>query len=233
MPSCPEWDATDLLWHLTEVQLFWGAIVAGRLDDPQAADAAAPDRPDSGAALAELFTTASADLADALATTPPDTPMWMWNLDGRHAGYVARRQAHEALIHRIDAELTAGRRTPVDAALATDGIDEVLSVMHGPASWGTVLPAGPVGRVQTSDTGARWDIRVGQFRGTDPESGKSYFEPVIQILDGGDDPDFVLTGTAVALDTALWNRAPLRDLDVSGDRSAFGALADLIAAGID
>ena len=69
--------------------------------------------------------------------------MWMWNLDGRHAGYIARRQAHEALIHRIDAELTAGRRTPVDAALGTDGIDEVLSVMHGPAVVGNGAAGGP------------------------------------------------------------------------------------------
>jgi hypothetical protein len=34
VPSCPGWTAADLLWHLTEVQHFWGSIVAGRLQDP-------------------------------------------------------------------------------------------------------------------------------------------------------------------------------------------------------
>ena len=46
-------------------------------------------------------------------------------------GFVRRRQAHEALIHRIDAELTAGRRTPVDPLLGADGVDEALRVMYG------------------------------------------------------------------------------------------------------
>jgi len=24
VPSCPDWSADDLLWHLAEVQWFWG-----------------------------------------------------------------------------------------------------------------------------------------------------------------------------------------------------------------
>ena len=31
MPSCPDWDADDLLWHLAEVQWFWGEIAEGGL----------------------------------------------------------------------------------------------------------------------------------------------------------------------------------------------------------
>jgi hypothetical protein len=27
VPSCPGWNADDLLWHLAEVQWFWGTIV--------------------------------------------------------------------------------------------------------------------------------------------------------------------------------------------------------------
>ena len=40
VPSCPDWTASDLLWHLGEVQLFWGTIVAERLSDPDPADEA-------------------------------------------------------------------------------------------------------------------------------------------------------------------------------------------------
>src|SRR5690625_5320902 len=37
VPSCPAWTAADLLWHLTEVHEFWGAILAtGALTDEQA-----------------------------------------------------------------------------------------------------------------------------------------------------------------------------------------------------
>src|SRR5262252_320635 len=27
VPSCPGWDSDDLLWHLAEVQWFWGTVV--------------------------------------------------------------------------------------------------------------------------------------------------------------------------------------------------------------
>src|SRR5699024_4651984 len=37
VPSCHAWTAADLLWHLTEVHEFWGAILAtGALTDEQA-----------------------------------------------------------------------------------------------------------------------------------------------------------------------------------------------------
>jgi hypothetical protein len=70
VPSCPDWNAADLLWHLTEVQLFWGTIVRDRLTDPDAAEAARPDRPDDFVALLALFERATAELIDALTTTP-------------------------------------------------------------------------------------------------------------------------------------------------------------------
>src|SRR5690606_39584907 len=42
----------------------------------------------------------------------------------------ARRQAHEAAIHRIDVELAAGAEpTTFDTAFATDGADEALSMI--------------------------------------------------------------------------------------------------------
>src|SRR4051812_14858944 len=46
VPTCPGWDADDLLWHLADVQWFWGTIVRRRL--LQAAETRAlvhPERP--------------------------------------------------------------------------------------------------------------------------------------------------------------------------------------------
>ena len=71
--------------------------------------------------------------------------------------FVRRRQAHEALIHRLDAELVAGDPTPVDRDLASDGVDEVLTIVHGELpSWATFTPDGTVGTVETSDTDRTW-----------------------------------------------------------------------------
>ena len=107
VPSCPEWTVDDLIWHLAEVQLFWGAIVRDRLDDPDAAEEGKPSRPEDHAALVALFGDATRQLLDALATTPPETEVWTW-ADDHTVAFVLRRQAHEALIHRMDAELVAG-----------------------------------------------------------------------------------------------------------------------------
>ncbi|WP_238993563.1 hypothetical protein [Nocardioides caldifontis] len=65
----------------------------------------------------------------------------MWAED-RTVGYIRRRQAHEALIHRLDAELTAGTVTALDPTLASDGVDEALDVMFGGCPpWGSFEPA--------------------------------------------------------------------------------------------
>ncbi|WP_265447245.1 maleylpyruvate isomerase N-terminal domain-containing protein [Flexivirga meconopsidis] len=123
VPTCPDWTTDDLLWHLTEVQWFWGTIVADDVSDPQTLER--PDRPGGRAAALAAFDDASAALRQALADTAPDQRRWMWAQDDalHTAGYIARRQAHEALIHRVDAELTAaGPVGPIDPTLAADGV---------------------------------------------------------------------------------------------------------------
>src|SRR5918995_144022 len=58
-------------------------------------------------------------------------------------GFILRRQAHEALIHRVDAEQAAGVPSDVDPALASDGVHEVLAVMYGGCPpWGAGEPGG-------------------------------------------------------------------------------------------
>lgn len=44
VPSCPDWNADDLLWHLGKVQWFWGAVVRERVTGDQA-EALKPPRP--------------------------------------------------------------------------------------------------------------------------------------------------------------------------------------------
>ena len=107
--ACPDWTADDLLWHLGEVQEFWGLIVEGRLQDPEAA--VKSERPDSRAGLVDFFAAQTERLERVLREADPAEPVWMWAND-KTVGYIRRRQAHEALIHRLDAELTAGAGHP-------------------------------------------------------------------------------------------------------------------------
>jgi len=235
VPCCPDWNADDLLWHLGEVQWFWGTVVREQVTGPQA-EALKPPRPADRAGLLAFYERASRDLAEILATTPPDTAAWTWS-DDRTAGFVRRRQAHEALIHRLDAELTAGARTPLDPALSADGVDEALRVMYGGLpEWGTFTPddGAPALRLRATDTGDSWLVTFGRFTGTDPDDGTSYDEDGIRAADRdpGTEAAAEVAGTAADLDTWLWHRPPLTPVEASGDRQMLGRFESAIAPGI-
>ena len=231
--SCPGWTAADLLWHLTEVQLFWGAIVRERLDDPEAAEATKPPRPADYETLQALARRATADLLDTLASTPAPTKLWTWATD-HTAGFVLRRQAHEALIHRLDAELTLGEVTSFDPALAADGVDEALRVMYGTApEWGNLRPDGPPGRLLATDVGMAWQVGLGRFNGTSPDTGNVYDEDMLTMPSTTDIPaEFTLEGTAADLDRWLWGRSDLSAIHTSGDAIAIERFAAIVAAGV-
>jgi uncharacterized protein (TIGR03083 family) len=229
VPSCPDWTADDLLWHLGEVQWFWGTVVADRLQG--ADDLEGPERPASHDELVAFFQAQSSRLRDALAATDPREPVYMWAAD-KSAGYVARRQAHEALIHRLDAELTVGEVTALDAELAADGVDEALSIMFGGCPpWGTFTPTSTQVEVVTTDPDRVVRVALGRFTGTDPDSGTSYDEDDISVTaaDSGITPRATVTGTADDLDAWLWHRRDASGLKVTGDRDVFARLEAVLA----
>jgi len=220
VPTCPDWTAADLLWHLGEVQHFWGTIVRDRLADPNAYDE--PARPDAHAALVDFFAVSNALLIDALAGTADEVAVWSWFDADQSVGFVRRRQAHEALVHRLDAELTAGAVTEVDPELATDGVLEAIEWMYGGApGWATTTADGPVGRLATTDTGASWLVQVGHWSGTSPNTQRTYTnDPMFFLVDAGA-PSFEIMGTARDLDAWIWNRPPVSEIRRSGDTSSF------------
>ena len=234
VPSCPGWNADDLLWHLAEVQWFWGTIVRERITGAPADDLT-PPRPAGRAGLAAFFDRVSRELADVLAATPPGTPAWTWSED-HTVGFIRRRQAHEALIHRVDAELTAGHRTPMDPGLSADGVDEALRVMYGGVPpWGTFTPGGAGAlRLRASDTGSTWLVTAGRFTGTDPGDGKSYDEPDIHAADSdpGDPAAAEVVGTAADLDCWLWHRPEYTPVVPTGDPEVLARFESVIAPGI-
>jgi uncharacterized protein (TIGR03083 family) len=236
VPACPEWDAADLLWHLTEVQLFWAAIVRDRLSDPAAAEAQKPARPTDPAAALALFDQATTALLDALSAAPDDAVIWTWAPE-QTAGFVRRWQATEAMIHRIDAEDAAGARTALDRGLAADGVGAVLTYQYGDLPpWGAFDPNGPAGRVEAVDTIDAWPIRVGRFTGTGPESGTVYDMDIARVTDADADagsPAFTLRGPAAELVTWLFGRGPRDALTVAGDAEAFARFEAIVARGIE
>lgn len=237
VPSCPDWTADDLLWHLGEVQWFWGTIVREGVDG-EGARALAHARPQGRAALMDFYLRSSGELGAALASAAPETPAWTWS-DDKTVGFIIRRQAHEALIHRVDAELTAGhRRSHMDPGLSADGADEALRLMYGGdlPEWGTFTPGDSrTLRIEATDTGDSWFIAIGQFSGTDPDDQKSYDRPGIQVpgTDPGGQAAATVRGTADDLDCWLWHRPPDTPLERSGDFGVLGDFDAVIAGGVE
>ena len=221
VPSCPDWSAADLLWHLATVQRWWAEVLAARPERPEEID---PPRPEAYDELLSLYDQWSSDLATRLEEADPREEAWTWS-DDHTVGFILRRQAHEALIHRVDAEQAAGIASDIDATLAADGVDEVLDVMYGGMPpWGTWTPGEDTVRVDVTDTGSQIWLRFGIFSGTDPESGTSYAdEEDFHVVEAPDDedvePDVVVDGTAAALDLWLWNRGAEADVSVVGDEA--------------
>lgn len=208
VPSCPDWTAADLLWHLTTVQHWWCAMVTNRPQSPAEMGYIEPGRPDGHDALLAAYDAAHRAFVAAIEAADPAEPAWSWS-DDHTVGFTYRRQAHEALIHRVDAELAADALTPLDPVLAADGVDELVQVMYGgelPA-WGTFEPhAGDVEIVLT-DVGATLRVLPGRFQGIDPDTGTSYDEGFLHVERHPAGPAAAtVSGAAGPVDAWLWHR---------------------------
>ncbi len=245
VPTCPEWEGADLLWHLTGVQRFWSGVIVHRpaaADDPRIVQEGSVERPEAYAEVLADFDRESAALVGALEQADPEDEAWHWSGDNRVATTL-RRQAHEAAIHRIDAELAAGLPiTPLDPALADDGVAEVLGVMYGgEPEWGKFERTGETFAVHLTDTGTELLVALGKFSGTTPE-GKVYEdEDDLWLVDDGPAPTATLSGTAADLDTWLWHRDPALvagpgngdRIRVEGDRQTYEKVAKILDQPLD
>ena len=101
-----------------------------------AATATEPDRevfrsaPADDEGLGDWLRSGTAALVETLQHVDPAAPTWhLFPGVPLVAGIWPRRQAHEILVHRWDAEAAVGATTALDAELASDGIDEYFGVM--------------------------------------------------------------------------------------------------------
>jgi uncharacterized protein (TIGR03083 family) len=192
--ACPGWTVADLLWHLIEVHDFWRTVVAEQLVGPESYTQ--PPRP-VAEGLVGMFRHGRVDLLATLASADPDAAVWTWSAD-HSVAFVIRRMAQETAVHLSDAADAAGISNPLDAALASDGIDEFFThYLVGPQD-----PTDPVGgsvHVHCGDVPGEWTIRLddGEFVVT-REHAKG---------------DCAIRGRASDILLALWRRAPLTACD--------------------
>jgi len=211
VPAAPGWDVTELLRHTGQIHARTSVILrTGTMERPSRRNGMLGDAPSDGV-LDWYRTTLAVLVADLQAVDDPDRPVYSFASDHQRAGFWPRRMAHETTIHRVDAEQAAGTEVaPVDAALAADGIDEILTIFV--PALGADRSPGDGRRVllDPTDAGGAWLV--------------GFDDGAISVATGGADPDAAVRGPAGDLLLWLWGRRPLDGLDVDGDRGAADAL---------
>lgn len=250
VPTCPGWSADDLLWHLTEVHEFWAMILgSGALsdDDIEAIEQAREPRPDEREALLERRTRATSALLAQLEARGDDEPAWFWFSDERNVGVTRRMQVHEATIHRVDAELTAGLPvTRISDEVAAAGLEHVLQVMW-PAGfewvpdWATTTPVALI--EIRPDGGPTHLLGISTWSGTSTSDGRDYHGTVARLLadrsEEGALPQAAVTGSALALSLWAWGREQALEhvaggadgVGMHGDPKALAELSSLLEEG--
>lgn len=195
VPTCPEWTVRDLVAHQCAVHRWAAATVRGERVAKSSLESLARAQPD----LLAFLDDGARDLLQTLDLAEEDLDAWFFLPDAPPARLAwARRQCHETTVHAVDAMGAARGRVPrpaetwIRSAVALDGVDELLT--------GFVPRGGGLARLGereirvAADGEARWTVT------TTPDA--------VRTRPGADgQPD--VSGPAVELYLALWNRAPL------------------------
>jgi uncharacterized protein (TIGR03083 family) len=215
VPTCPGWSVKDLLDHCLRGDEWARTIVEhGKEGNTDRVLPGEPDPALQGDALVESFRAGARSLVDALGSVTPDTPVWTFSSTNRTASFWQRRRSQETSVHRFDAEATAGTPSPIDAALAVDGIDEFLTVF---------LPRladnfGEVGdatvHLHCTDVEGEWLV--------------ARHDGEVTVTAEHAKGDVAARGTASDLLLFLWGRVPADALEVFGDTDLLGRFRQAI-----
>jgi uncharacterized protein (TIGR03083 family) len=186
-------------------------VTAGAADGPPSAESRGDTKPSGD--LGEWSAESTRLLLAALGEVGPDAPSWTWwpNSDGpQTAGAVARHQVEEAAVHAYDAQETIGKREPIPASAAVDGVAEFLQVSFGAEGpW----PHRPARVAFAASEGPSWVLDL------TPAGAK------LQPSASGE-PVATVHGSASDLLLGLFGRIPLDNLRIDGDREV---VQDLLA----
>jgi uncharacterized protein (TIGR03083 family) len=146
--ACPGWTLRELVEHLGSVHRWATTIVRTGEAQPEK-EQAAPD-------LLPWFAEGADALIATLAAVESAEPCWSFTSD-RTKGFWVRRQALETAVHRWDAERAVGEPGLIDAALASDGVTEVVDLMTPrQVRLGRIAPLRYGVELRAIDTDARW-----------------------------------------------------------------------------
>lgn len=202
VPSCPDWTVAELARHVGEVYLH-------KVECMRAGGPGETEWPPAGLKDEEpvaLLERSYAELVAELTTRNPADPGGTWYTPDPTVGFWFRRMAQETVIHRVDAELSAG--TPVALIpddLAIDGIDELLKVFlayHSskwPEDYTQALKDSPGRAFLILSAGTSWMVK------TSPTEIGVEGGPGTAIV-SMDTPDIVVTGSPAAVLRWGWNR---------------------------
>jgi uncharacterized protein (TIGR03083 family) len=201
--ACPEWNVGDLVWHLAEVQWFWGTIVEIKATDPDAAEKLKPPRPDEYRDLIAFGRDQTDRMIGLLEQNDDATPVWTWALDesDHTVGFIRRHQVQEAAVHRWDIQhaATPGHEDPIEPEVASDSLDELLDITM-PWSINEKKPLPGTVHVHCTDTEGEWFI-----------SSNGRVERVHQK------GDVALRAPAADLLLSIYKRVPIDVVEFIGD----------------
>jgi uncharacterized protein (TIGR03083 family) len=208
VPTCPDWTLRQLATHVGRGQRWAAEIVRTRSGEfipfRSVPDGKAPQQQGD---LEAWLLSGGHRLIDALRQAGADQ---VWTLVGMGpASFWARRMAHETVMHRIDAELTAGRDVGLAADFAADAIDELLSLLGKEDA--EALGDGQVLHIHATDEGldgaGEWLVRRSSAG--------------LSVASGHGKGDIALRGPAAALLLVLVRRRRADDpaIEILGDRA--------------
>ena len=209
VPTCPEWDVNALINHLAIVLSRMRIRIETNADpDPDAM----PSTPPNGMTAPEWLSLSYRELRTTFLNHEPEDQAWNWTGENQIVGWYIRRLAHELAIHLIDLDAASPSSTPpeelgIDAALAADGLDELLTVFLPTRSPRSTHPMEHhvLALTPTESPGQPWYVELNG----------------LEISAGHDErpADATIKGSSVALYLFGWNR-PAEGLTTTGDSTA-------------
>jgi uncharacterized protein (TIGR03083 family) len=202
VPSCPDWSVAELAEHVGRFTGFWTHVLCEGTGRPKPP---APDPPAEGD-LGDWYRELRDHLVEELRATPPETEVWTWKPDDQTPAFVARRAAHELAVHRVDAQLARGPHAPIEPALASDGIDEILMLA----------------RVADRTEG---DGQTLHLHGTDRDDEwlLTLAPSGLEVERAHGKADLALRGAVSDLELLLYHRPPVGTVEHLGDDAALAA----------
>ncbi len=225
VPSCPGWTVQDLIEHLGTVHRR-AAFRVGSDVDPTGYEI---NLPAESSEILSWFNEGWNNLFKIFNDHPDDFPAWNWSGKNQTLGWMIRRQAHEAAIHRFDAELAhmglpsvaAIKSLPAEsipfgytAEFAKDGIDERLEItIGGRRNLSGSLPGSL--HLHATDIDAEWTVTL--------------TDGTMTIERGHQKADAAIKATASEIYLWSWGRLPAEILQCFGDLAVIDAWKKLPA----